>query len=942
MPNLHVPESRGESSRSRSRQRAKTEAHEHRSVWDRLSLQTSKLGSWLRREEEEPPPGKQDKQHDEENKENGRPHSSHEHGRHGAHGFLNRRGSRKVVPGLPRPLTFKRQNSERREKLLPVPVSPEQRRAASADRRASTNAKGRALSPPAVSVPSLSAPDVLSPHNSSPHHRPRTIGGAPGSNIPAGARQVDYENEMDEDLLASIEGVEFPPEIPDTELSLRNDIIGGDGVVDFSERGSRGSSASADVDEILLQQELDLKWILNLSMHFRDNSDREKFFITYAEEPNKWRRVTISCDYRELQPESLEADLRSLHYQRDKSARIYEAIRDSLHDIQFYETVTNLKLQTAEGRLHVHVTEDVNEIIPYPSVSAVEHLDCPKFKERDISFDQHISGYVYKVNVHDTTYIKKEIPGPDAVEEFLYEINALFQLQDAKSVIKFEGIIVDERSELIKGLLISYASQGALVDIVYENRHNLLWQRREKWARQIVEGLSEIHEAGFVQGDFTLSNIVIDADDNAKIIDINRRGCPVGWEPPELARLIESGQRISIYIGVKSDLFQLGMVLWAIAEQEDEPERQERPLANVLHANDSPAYFREIITECLSELPSVRPGAKDILTRFPPIQDVPERAEGIQPVYQLGQTNADASDMVTPEASYFLPAHPPRRNSRGRSPSARSHRSGRSVRSLIIDPRSSNGSLPHGGRQSILSLDSEIDNELASLPASRETRWEQVYVDGDAKYVTRAGHGQGLDIDGLSALEAMNEKDVILTTQEEHDTALPVVPEGQILDAETLPHPNTELEDATRHELGHTRGVGAKASFSDRIHAMEQHGDLSNSLAGLESLAESTPAPTRTATGFSVAEDYHKPLHQDSGFAEGTLDARASWESERIRQSLDEVRQKVDGIVTERLWDGGDLIKEERRLEERGSAGTIRPMSIQIPTFSHKAVGEEQ
>lgn len=36
--------------------------------------------------------------------------------------------------------------------------------------------------------------------------------------------------------------------------------------------------------------------------------------------------------------------------------------------------------------------------------------------------------------------------------------------------------------------------------------------------------------AGFVQGDFTLSNIVIDSNDDAKIIDINRRGCPVGWE----------------------------------------------------------------------------------------------------------------------------------------------------------------------------------------------------------------------------------------------------------------------------------------------------------------------------------------------------------------------------------------------------------------------------
>jgi hypothetical protein len=40
--------------------------------------------------------------------------------------------------------------------------------------------------------------------------------------------------------------------------------------------------------------------------------------------------------------------------------------------------------------------------------------------------------------------------------------------------------------------------------------------------------------------------------------------------------------------------------------------------------------------------------------------------------------------------------------------------------------------------RSVTSLDdSELENELASLPASRETRWEQVYVDGDTKLVQR-------------------------------------------------------------------------------------------------------------------------------------------------------------------------------------------------------------
>ncbi|KAL8710553.1 MAG: hypothetical protein Q9225_007269 [Loekoesia sp. 1 TL-2023] len=371
-------------------------------------------------------------------------------------------------------------------------------------------------------------------------------------------------------------------------------------------------------DEI--REELEKKWILNLSMHFRDHSPREKFFLTYAETPQKWRRVTVSCDYRDAPIDSLERDVQSLQFQRDKSARIYESIRTSLPDIQFYDTVTNLKLETRDERLHVHVTEDVNEIIPYPSINAVAYLKCRKIKENDLCFESHMSGFVYKVGVNGEIFIKKEIPGPDSVDEFLYEINALTDLSGSSNVIQFQGLVIDERSTVVKGLLISFAEQGALVDLLYdhkEGKEQLSWARRERWAKQIVHGLAEIHEAGFVQGDFTLSNIVIDENDEAKIIDINRRGCPVGWEPPEISRLVECSQRISMYIGVKSDLFQLGMVLWALAKGEDEPERQDRPLEFSDASSEVPHYYQDLVAILIDPQPKKRINAKDLLPTFP-------------------------------------------------------------------------------------------------------------------------------------------------------------------------------------------------------------------------------------------------------------------------------------------------------------------------------------
>jgi serine/threonine protein kinase len=376
-------------------------------------------------------------------------------------------------------------------------------------------------------------------------------------------------------------------------------------------------------DKAELRDELDRRWILNLSMHFRDKSDREKFFVTYAQTPSFWRRVTISCDYRNAEPGSLEMDLKELQFQRDKSLQIYESIRDSLPEIQFYDTVTNLKLETTDGRLHVHVTEDVNEIIPYPPKTTVTHIfnneafKPMKVREDELVFDSHLSGFVYKVQYKGRTYIKKEIPGPDTVDEFLYEINALHALHDSDHVIKLEAVVFDDTESLVKGLLISYADKGAIVDLLYDHRGAIAWEDRCRWAEQAVRGLSEIHEEGYVQGDFTLSNIVVDADDNAKIIDINRRGCPVGWEPPEIATKIASNQRISMYIGEKSDIYQLGMTLWALAMDDDEPERHVPPLSVDEFPSEVPEWYQDIVRICLSPRPRDRLSALELVDLFP-------------------------------------------------------------------------------------------------------------------------------------------------------------------------------------------------------------------------------------------------------------------------------------------------------------------------------------
>ncbi|KAK2740734.1 hypothetical protein FQN57_005966 [Myotisia sp. PD_48] len=502
--------------------------------------------------------------------------------------------------GLPRATTFKRQNSERRDRLLTSSPYDQHQRESSEDGHSD------------VPIPRSTSPLPLSP------------AGQPVPTLPFDDVVPQSSENIDEGYIPS--HLELSPNTS-SDPDQQPDLPSNSG----SETGQNGQ-APETLPHNILQQELDSKWILNLSMRFRDKSDREKFFVTFAETPNRWRKVTVSCDYRNAEPGSLEEDLKRLQYHRDKNAQIWESIRESVDEIQFFDTVTNLRLETLEGQLHVHVNEDVNEVITYPPISSVDYLNPMYIPETHLDFEAHLSGFVYRVKYNGKDYVKKEITGPETTEEFLYEVHALHALLDCENVIDFIGIVVDETGTLVKGLLIDVAEKGALADLFYDEKGNIKWERRVKWAKQVISGLADIHEAGFVQGDFTVSNVVVDINDDAKIIDINRRGCPIGWEPPEFIQKLENKQRISMYIGVKSDLYQLGMTLWAIAMEEDEPGRRPRPI-NIPPDADVPGYFREIIEICMSENPKHRLAAKDLLAKFPHVEvsHNAEDADAIEP-----------------------------------------------------------------------------------------------------------------------------------------------------------------------------------------------------------------------------------------------------------------------------------------------------------------------
>jgi hypothetical protein len=166
---------------------------------------------------------------------------------------------RKTVAGLLSAESLKRDSSERRDRLSPHQPDPEERRAVSVDRRAAAKYMRSQSAPGFPFQPSHSAPDVSTSYlylESQGHQR------------------ADPEKDHQMERIAS----------------------------------TSSWAMSEDLERLAIQAELEARWILNLSMHFKDRSNREKFFITYAVKPNRWIRVTVSCDYRNPSPNSFEAD----------------------------------------------------------------------------------------------------------------------------------------------------------------------------------------------------------------------------------------------------------------------------------------------------------------------------------------------------------------------------------------------------------------------------------------------------------------------------------------------------------------------------------------------------------------------------------------------------------------------------------------------------------
>jgi serine/threonine protein kinase len=124
---------------------------------------------------------------------------------------------------------------------------------------------------------------------------------------------------------------------------------------------------------------------------------------------------------------------------------------------------------------------------------------------------------------------------------FEKEMQTSLLLRDIPNIGQIVGVTVGksiyltsknrEAPDIIHGMLFKYYPGGTIKQSRRRNQDPESWR---KWPLQIVSALREIHKRELVHMDLKPSNIVLDTEDNAVIIDFGDQQVTYNWLAPEL------------------------------------------------------------------------------------------------------------------------------------------------------------------------------------------------------------------------------------------------------------------------------------------------------------------------------------------------------------------------------------------------------------------------
>ncbi|WP_345151405.1 serine/threonine-protein kinase [Arthrobacter ginkgonis] len=255
------------------------------------------------------------------------------------------------------------------------------------------------------------------------------------------------------------------------------------------------------------------------------------------------------------------------------------------------------------------------------------------------------------------------------------ELHVLRRVRHDHLVILHGSVETDVGS----GILMEYLPGGSAADLVAVRGPVDLGEAVTVLA-PVASALAHLHSLGIAHGDVSPANVLFTAEGLPKLGDLGlaglvgapgRPGGTPGFSAPEAAGGLWDGARGDAgrwnagrgdaALHPERDVYALGALAWfLLTGRTPAPSRLRPPLSSLLPA--APGALSELIEECLSEEPSVRPDAAAVARRlFAGV--VPE------PVRLGGAVHPDAlQDMATVQPGTTFPGERSHRRSRSRRP----------------------------------------------------------------------------------------------------------------------------------------------------------------------------------------------------------------------------------------------------------------------------------
>jgi serine/threonine protein kinase len=244
--------------------------------------------------------------------------------------------------------------------------------------------------------------------------------------------------------------------------------------------------------------------------------------------------------------------------------------------------------------------------------------DFPYFRTvrlDDLVDSEEVANDIYRVFHKDDGmhYIFKELGyvlyHPIDTSVVRSELTNLGHFRGMPNIVQPAGIVVArnpymtspnrDQPLIIRGILLQYYRGGSLKDIL--SKHQAAGRPWQRWGIQIATALNCLHAAEKTHMDIKPSNIVVDAEGNAVLIDLSGIGVTYEWRAPE-TRDILSPEELPFEDRRLYDTWGYGKLLSEIVEQAvDCPYSEAVKLIAARLMEDDP-HKRMTLTEVISRL----------------------------------------------------------------------------------------------------------------------------------------------------------------------------------------------------------------------------------------------------------------------------------------------------------------------------------------------------